>query len=66
MRNLALSLAALVLLGASPLSDSTTASGLKEALKIATVVVIGLHAGGRIGQSGHPRPLQDLQLGDLR
>ncbi len=36
MKNIALPLAALVLLGASPLSDSTTASGLKEALKIAT------------------------------
>jgi hypothetical protein len=36
MRNLALVLAALVLIAAAPLTDSTTASGLKEALKVAT------------------------------
>jgi hypothetical protein len=36
MKTLALPLLALVLLGAAPLTDSTTASGLKEALQLAT------------------------------
>ncbi len=36
MKTLAVSLAGLVVLGAAPLSESTTASGLKEALRVAT------------------------------